>query len=68
MPSQIEDILRFWGELLEDTEAKPSDRLKASEDLAKYLETARQSLEPPARIVISYVSAPDSPGDSDSGG
>lgn len=60
MPATMDTVLQFWNDILENDDAKPADRIKVSENLAKYLDTRSEAPEAPRHIVIDYLGTPES--------
>ncbi len=60
MPATMDSVLQFWNDILENDDAKPADRIKVSENLAKYLDSHSESVEAPKHIVIDYLATPES--------
>ena len=53
MKVTMEKLQTFWCDILDDEEAKLADRMKAAENLAKYVEP-EESTEALAGLVVVY--------------
>ena len=62
MDERMEEVLAFWQTLMADDTQKPGDRLKASENLARYLSQETAADQPgedrELRIFVDYGAAP----------